>query len=85
MIVNMWDNESGILETRNHNVSETGSVSVLSWGKTPTPLGPLERANLNHWTIRNVASFRVLYNTGQQTKSKKPSNTMMLQNWTSSD
>jgi hypothetical protein len=30
-----------------HNVSETGSVSVLRWGKTSTLLGPLERANLN--------------------------------------
>jgi hypothetical protein len=28
------------------HVSETGSVSVLRWGKTPTLLGPLERANL---------------------------------------
>jgi hypothetical protein len=34
---------SGILENRKHDVSETGSVSVLRWG-------PLERANLNHWT-----------------------------------
>jgi hypothetical protein len=33
-----------------HNISETGSVSVLRWGKTPTLLGPLERANLNHLT-----------------------------------
>jgi hypothetical protein len=32
-----------------HNVSGTGSVSVLRWGKTPTLLGPLERANQNHW------------------------------------
>jgi hypothetical protein len=41
---------SGILETRKHEVSETGSVSVLRWEgeKTPTQLGPLERANLNH-------------------------------------
>jgi hypothetical protein len=34
---------------KKHNVSETGSVSVLRRGKTPTLLGPLERANLNHW------------------------------------
>jgi hypothetical protein len=34
---------------KKHNVSETGSVSVLRWGKTPTLLGPIERANLNHW------------------------------------
>jgi hypothetical protein len=39
---------SGILETRKHDVSETGSVSVLRWGgKTPTQLSPLERANLD--------------------------------------
>jgi hypothetical protein len=39
---------SGIVETIKHNVSETGSVSVLRWegGTTPTQLGPLERANL---------------------------------------
>jgi hypothetical protein len=36
---------SGILETKIHDVSETGSVSVLRWkGETPTELGPLERA-----------------------------------------
>jgi hypothetical protein len=38
----------GILETRKHDVSETGSVSVFRWrGKTSTQLGSLERANLN--------------------------------------
>jgi hypothetical protein len=50
---------SGILETRKHNVSETGSVSILKWGgKTPTQLGPLERANLNHWAtpVRRMPS-----------------------------
>jgi hypothetical protein len=42
---------SGILKTREHNVSETGSVSVLRrGGKTHTHLRPLERANFNHWT-----------------------------------
>jgi hypothetical protein len=38
--------------TKNHNVSETGSVFVLRWtgqGR-PTQLGPLERASPNHWT-----------------------------------
>jgi hypothetical protein len=36
---------SDILETREHNVLETGSLSVLRrGGKTPTLLGPLERA-----------------------------------------
>jgi hypothetical protein len=38
--------------TKDHNVSETGSVSVLRWigQNKPTQLGPLERASLNHWT-----------------------------------
>jgi hypothetical protein len=41
----------GMLENRKHDVSETGSVSVLRWGgKTPTQLGPLERSTLHHWT-----------------------------------
>jgi hypothetical protein len=39
-------------KTKYHNVSETGSVSVLRWmgEHKPTQLGPLERASLNHWT-----------------------------------
>jgi hypothetical protein len=38
-----------ILEYRKHNVLETGSVSIPGeGGKTPTQLGPLERANLSH-------------------------------------
>jgi hypothetical protein len=37
----------GILGNRGHDVSETGSVSVFGWErKTPTRLGPLERANV---------------------------------------
>jgi hypothetical protein len=36
------------LEDKKHDISETGSVSILRWGETPTLLGPLERANLNH-------------------------------------
>jgi hypothetical protein len=40
---------SGIMKTREHDVSETGSVSVLSGGGTPTLFGPIERANLTHW------------------------------------
>jgi hypothetical protein len=42
---------SGILENRRHDVSETGFVSVLRWRggwETPTQLGILERALLNH-------------------------------------
>jgi hypothetical protein len=44
---------SGILETRKHNVSETGSIPAPRCGggeETPIQLGPLERANINHWT-----------------------------------
>jgi hypothetical protein len=51
---------SGILETRKHNVLETGFVSVLRWGgNTSTQLGPLESANLNHWTAPVKVSVRV--------------------------
>jgi hypothetical protein len=37
-------------DKKSHNVSETGSVSVLRWmdQDKPTQLGPLERASLNH-------------------------------------
>jgi hypothetical protein len=41
---------SSILETRKYSILETGSVSILRWGKTPSLLSPLERANPNHWT-----------------------------------
>jgi hypothetical protein len=39
------------IEDKNHNVSETGSVSILRWmgQDKPTQLGPLERASLNHY------------------------------------
>jgi hypothetical protein len=39
-------------KTKDHNVSETGSVSALRWmgQDKPTQLGPLERASLSHWT-----------------------------------
>jgi hypothetical protein len=40
---------SGILNTRERNVSETGSISILRWQvKAHTQLGLLERANHNH-------------------------------------
>jgi hypothetical protein len=37
--------------TKEHDVSETGSVSILRWRgeKTRTLLCPLERSNLNQW------------------------------------
>jgi hypothetical protein len=44
---------------KEHNVSETGSVSVLrSGGGTPSQLGLLETANLNHWTTKNKSKSR---------------------------
>jgi hypothetical protein len=41
---------SCLWKTKDHNVLETGSVSVLRWmgQDKPTQLGPLERASLNH-------------------------------------
>jgi hypothetical protein len=38
--------------TKDHNASETGSVSVLRWmgQDRPTQLGPSETASLNHWS-----------------------------------
>jgi hypothetical protein len=40
---------SGMLNTRKHNVSESGSVYVCRWqGGAHTLLGPLERAILSH-------------------------------------
>jgi hypothetical protein len=43
---------SGILKTREHNVSETGSISILRWrGETPIQFGPLERTNLNQCSL----------------------------------
>jgi hypothetical protein len=49
--------------TRKHDVSETGPLYVRGERKEmPTLLGPLERANLNHWTsgspvVENTSSF----------------------------
>jgi hypothetical protein len=40
---------SSVVKTREHNVSETGSVSVLKWIGDTSLLGPLETVNLNHW------------------------------------
>jgi hypothetical protein len=41
---------SGVVKTTEHNILETGSVSVLRWEDTPTLFDSLERANLNHCT-----------------------------------
>jgi hypothetical protein len=69
--------------TKDHNVSETGSISVLRWmgqGR-PTQLGPSERASLNHWThppedgdrssLRNVVVFCKTSTTRRWTESKR--------------
>jgi hypothetical protein len=49
---------SAVLKTREHNISETGSISLLRLsGETPTLLGPLERANLHHWTFQKLDLF----------------------------
>jgi hypothetical protein len=46
-----------------HNVSETGSVSVLRWmgQDKPTQLGPLERASLNHTIVRILSSLSITF------------------------
>jgi hypothetical protein len=41
---------SGILKTRKHNVSETGSVSLLGWAVITYAFRCLKSANLNRWT-----------------------------------
>jgi hypothetical protein len=41
---------SGILNTRKHNVSETGSVSIMKWGEGDTLLGPLVPVS-SFWNI----------------------------------
>jgi hypothetical protein len=48
--------------TGKHNILETGYVSVFRWGEvkeTPTLFGPLETANLNHWTALSKGPNRV--------------------------
>jgi hypothetical protein len=42
---------SDILKARKHVVSETGCFRRQVRAETPTPLSPLERTNLNHWTV----------------------------------
>jgi hypothetical protein len=42
---------SVICYSKQHNVLETGSVSILTWWETCTLLGPLEGANPNDWSI----------------------------------
>jgi hypothetical protein len=51
---NYWDfrlcPSSGILKTRRQPFRNWISFRPQVMGETPTLLGPLERANLNHWT-----------------------------------
>jgi hypothetical protein len=59
MIQDHWVSEirpsSGILNVRKRNVSGLDLFPSSDEGReTPTLLGPLERANFNHWTIQNV-------------------------------
>jgi hypothetical protein len=56
-------------EKKKDDVWETWSVSVLRWGKTLTLLGPLERANLNHWTPMSETLSYI--NTGEQAESMR--------------
>jgi hypothetical protein len=60
---------SSMWKSKDHNVSETGSVTVLRWKgqDKPTHLGPLERACLNNW--QTPARKKQLINTRQQVSS----------------
>jgi hypothetical protein len=51
---------ASILKTREHNISETGSSSILRWGGRTPQLSLLERANLSHCPTEdgNGSSFR---------------------------
>jgi hypothetical protein len=51
--------QSSILETRKHNILETGSISSSGegGGETTTLLGPLERTNLNPSRDKERASL----------------------------
>jgi hypothetical protein len=63
---------SGVVKnTKEQDVSETGSVSVFRWemGDTASVGGPLEKANLNHWTL--ASEYLLCFeNTGRWTESK---------------
>jgi hypothetical protein len=58
-----------VMPTRKHNGSETGLRGFAL-------LGPLERANLNHWGLRTKTAltpeawFSSFWNTGRWTKSR---------------
>jgi hypothetical protein len=48
----------GILKAKKQNVSETGSLSIHRWGEGALSLlGPLERANFDHWGVKETIIF----------------------------
>jgi hypothetical protein len=51
---------------------------VRRWGETPTLLGPLKRANLNHWVTEtdpvSETSCFLVFRFGTMDKVRKPSN-----------
>jgi hypothetical protein len=55
--------------TEEHGVSETGSVSVLRWGKKTTLWGPLERTSLNDWS--SDSSLVLSFNTWTMDRVRK--------------
>jgi hypothetical protein len=60
---------SGILGTRKHDVSETGSVSFLRCGgETPTQLGALELTSITGQLLSDSHSYHLL--SGDQIKGK---------------
>jgi hypothetical protein len=59
-----------ILNNWNHNVSEAGSASIFrrmegEKRRTPTLLGPLDRASLHHWTYFNFLIFLIFYSSDE--------------------
>jgi hypothetical protein len=62
--------------SKERNVSETVPISVLCCvvGEATTLLGPLERANLNHWTARRkqvqLPKRSIIQSTGRRVRSK---------------
>jgi hypothetical protein len=61
-----------VVDKKSHNVSETGSVSVLRWmgQDNPTQLSPLERANLNHWIETLWDFLSTTYKTMDKVQTK---------------
>jgi hypothetical protein len=81
---------SGILNTGENKVLETGSVSILRWGvgTTHTLLGPLERANLSRWAwtreqnvLQTCSFWNVVFSSVLNSgRWRKPRNPVILRN-----